>query len=151
MTIPSFLSLLEVHRRLDELFLAHQEALLDSNIERAAAILDEFESELRSHMRFEEELLFPIYERAGRIEGGPIEFYSGEHKKLLDFLARSSATLAGMRAAPPAKRQIVELFDQEAMFKQLLQHHDARERNILYPTLDKVATEAERVRLLQQG
>jgi hemerythrin superfamily protein len=34
------------------------------------------------------------------------------------------------------------------MFKHLVEHHDLREQNILYPTLDRLTTEAERRDLL---
>jgi hypothetical protein len=41
-------------------------------------------------------------------------------------------------------REILHLLDQETMFKHLAEHHDLRERNILYPTLDRVADAEER-------
>ena len=40
---PSFLSLLEVHERLDEIFLLHQEALLALDVEHALVTLRGFE------------------------------------------------------------------------------------------------------------
>jgi hemerythrin-like domain-containing protein len=48
------------------------------------------------------------------------------------------------------KREIIELFDDEATFKNLMEHHDSREENILYPTLDRVTTAAEREQLLSR-
>lgn len=39
-------------------------------------------------------------------------------------------------------------FDEQTTFKHLLAHHDQREANILYPTLDHVTTEEEREALL---
>ena len=147
----SFLSLLEIHQRLDELFLSHQKALLALDLELALATLKEFERELRAHMRVEEDLLLPVYARAGRIQGGPVEFYTGEHKRMLEFLARFSEQLQALRLTyADLKRGIIGLFDQEAVFKQLMQHHDMRERNLLYPTLDKVTSETERRELLAQ-
>jgi len=147
----SFLSLLEIHERLDEIFAYHQEALLALDVELAQASLKQFEGELRAHMQVEEVLLLPVYARAGRIKGGPPEFYTGEHKKMLEFLARFNERLEVLRATPAAlKRGIIELFDQEAVFKQLIQHHDMREQNLLYPTLDEVTSEAEREALLAE-
>jgi hemerythrin-like domain-containing protein len=147
----TFLSLLEIHERLDELFASHQEALLALDVELAQASLKQFELDLRAHMRIEEDLLLPIYARAGRIKGGPPEFYTGEHKKMLEFLARFNKQLEALGEAPAdLKRGIIDLFDQEAVFKQLMQHHDMREQNLLYPTLDKVTSEAEREALLAQ-
>jgi hypothetical protein len=85
---PSFLSLLKIHEHLNEMLLLHQEALLALDVELALARLKQFERQLRAHMRVEEDLLLPVYVRAGRIQGGPVEFYTGEHKRMLEFLVR---------------------------------------------------------------
>jgi len=147
----SFLSLLEIHEHLNEMLLLHQEALLALDVELALASLKQFEIQLRAHMHVEEDLLLPVYARAGRIQGGPIEFYTGEHKRMLEFLGRFTERLEKLKANPEnLKRGIIELFDDEAQFKQLMQHHDAREENILYPTLDKVTSKEERVELLSR-
>ena len=147
----SFLSLQKVHNRLNEMFLLHQEALIGGDLEAAGARLNEFEQELRKHMRDEEELLLPIYERAGKIPGGAVEFFTGEHRKMLEFLARFKATLAQLQASPGTlTRKIIKLFDEEAGFKSLSEHHDMREQNILYPTLDRITTDEEKRALLDQ-
>lgn len=147
----SFLSLLEIHEHVSEMFLLHQEALLALDIDLALARLKEFERELRAHMRVEEDLLLPVYARAGRIQGGPLEFYTGEHKRMLEFLARFAQKLEQLKTKPAnLKRGIIELFDEQALFKHLMQHHDMREKNILYPTLDKVTGEEERRDLLNR-
>ena len=142
----SFLSLMKVHEALNELFYLHQEALLVFDIPGALALLTEFEGELREHMRLEEEILLPVYERAGRIPGGPVIFFTGEHKRMLEFLQRFHSTLNRLTACDAAtlKREIITLFDQQAVFKHLVEHHDMRERNILYPTLDRVTDETEK-------
>jgi hypothetical protein len=44
----SFLSILAIHEHLDELFLLHQEALLQLDLELAAARLQAFERALRA-------------------------------------------------------------------------------------------------------
>ena len=148
---PSFLDLLEIHKGLNELFLLHQEALLALDVELALVRLRQFERELRAHMRIEEDLLLPIYVRAGRIQGGPIEFYTGEHKRMLEFLARFIGRLEELSANPAnLERGIIELFDEQAQFKKLMQHHDMREQNILYPTLDNVTGAEERGDLLRR-
>lgn len=46
------------------------------------------------------------------------------------------------------KRQTLKLFDEEAMFNLLVEHHDSREQNILYLTLDRVTSEMEKQDLL---
>ena len=146
---PSFLSLLEKHEHLSTLFLLHQEALLSLDIDLAVFRLGRFERELLTHISVEEDLLMPVYARAGRIRGGPIEFYIGEHKRMLEFLARFNKKLEGLKESQTnITFGIIELFDQEAQFKQLMQHHDSREQKILYPTLDSVTNDEERKDLL---
>lgn len=147
----SFDELLKIHERLNELFLLHQESLLRLDLELAAERLRIYERELRAHMRVEEELLMPVYARAGKIAGGPPEFFIGEHRRMLEFLARFAATLEELRneGGEPA-RSVIRLFDEEAMFKSLRDHHDMRERNIFFPALDRVTGDAERRELINR-
>jgi hemerythrin-like domain-containing protein len=145
------MSLLRVHDQLKELFLSHQMALLALDLELAHERLLLFRREIEKHMHVEEELLLPVYNRAGRIPGGPVEFFTGEHRRLLEFLSRFDEKLTEMKSSTenPA-REIIELFDAEAVFKSLLEHHDLREQNIFYPVLDEITTEQERQQLLNK-
>ena len=147
--MASFLSLLEIHERLNELFLSHQEALLAADMPLAAARLAEYEQQLRAHMNDEEALLLPVYERAGRIQGGAVEFFTGEHRKMLEMLARIREQLTRIEGEP-TPRDRIRLFDEESRYKLLVEHHDQREQNILYPTLDRITDDAERLALLRQ-
>jgi hemerythrin-like domain-containing protein len=144
-TLPtSFLSLLETHEEVRELFLLHQEALLSLDILLAVERLDECERRLQAHLQAEEELLFPIYRRAARVPGGSVELFVSEHRKMLRFLAQFRDELEALRQpVPNLARRILGLLDTEASFKHLAEHHDLREANILYPTLDRVTSEAE--------
>jgi len=121
------------------------------DLELAAERLRIYERELRAHMQAEEELLMPVYERAGKIAGGPPEFFIGEHRRMLEFLARFAATLGELKeeSGDPARR-VIRLFDEEAMFKSLCDHHDMREGAIFFPALDRVTDEAERKELIGQ-
>ena len=141
----SFVSLLDIHKALQELFLQHQEALLDADLMRAGKRLEEFEGRLFDHIREEEELLLPVYERAGAIPGGPSVLFTGEHKRMQELLAGFKQALSSLKQDPGGrKRGILWLLDRQATFKNLMEHHDLREANILYPALDRVTSEAER-------
>lgn len=149
--MPSLTELLDVHVELTELFLAHQEALLQLDVPRALECLQRYEHELYPHMEVEEELLMPIYERAGKILGGPPEFFLGEHQRMREFLARFTTRLQELTMdSANLPRRIIQLFDEEATFKALCEHHDMRERNLFFPALDRVTSEAERQTLLAQ-
>lgn len=133
------------------MFLSHQEALLMLDIDLARERLRRFEAMLRDHMRFEEEHLLPLYRRAGPVRGGPVEFFLGEHRKMLEFLYRFSQRLEQLaKSKSDLKREVIKLFDAEATFKHLVEHHDLREQNILYPALDRVTTEKERASMLDR-
>lgn len=149
----SFLELLRLHHQLDELFLAHQEALLSLDISCASEILKRYEAKLLTHMREEEELLIPLYqERAGTIPGGPVELFLGEHKKMRRFVTEFHETLSRLVAETRARlrQAVIGLLDRQFMYKHLVEHHDLREKNILYPWLDRITSEEERARLLTQ-
>ncbi|HMG35215.1 MAG TPA: hemerythrin domain-containing protein [Blastocatellia bacterium] len=149
--VPSFLSLLSAHDHLSQLFLSHQEALIMDDFDLAMRRLRQFEIELRAHMTAEEELLLPVYARAGRILGGPLEFFIREHKKLLEFVESFHVGLDQLQsAASGLRRDLIELLDSEAAFKNLMKHHDERERNIFYPALDRVTSEDERRELIKR-
>lgn len=149
----SFIKFTQVHEWLDELFLAHQTALLSLELREARRCLDSYEDNLRLHIKDEEELLIPTYgARASDIPGGAVEFFTGEHKKIFRFLAEFHEMLTPLRNQKTLrlKHAIIRLLDREAMYKGLLQHHHAREHNVLYPWLDWLTSEAEREKLLAQ-
>ena len=141
----SFVSLLDLHKILKELFLQHQEALLDADLMRAVERLEEFERRLLRHIRDEEELLLPLYERAGAVPGGPPVLFTGEHKRMQELLAGFRQALSSLaQNSDGRKRGILWLLDRQATFKNLMEHHDLREAKILYPALDRVTSETER-------
>lgn len=151
-TNPSLLQLLDVHTLLEDLLLAHQTALLDRNLPAAAHWLQQFDSQLRQHIADEEAWILPVYaEHIDPPEGAKLIFFQSEHEKLLKSLDELHARLMAIEPAgtplqfgdilaPPAPsqisaREIIALLDRESSFKDLLQHHDARERTFLYPLL----------------
>ena len=146
---PSFLELLKVHDHLNELFHRHQEAVLLFDVELSRETLDDYERELVAHIRFEEEALFPIYKRAMPIVGGGIDLFRKEHEKLRRYVNGIRKSFESLRPREEGgSHRIIELLDFEARFKSLLTHHDLRERNILYPVLDRVASAEEKRDLL---
>ncbi len=149
----SFLTLLELHRELDEVFFRHQEALLLCEIDRAVQELKRHEAKLLAHIQVEEDILLPIYgARTDKIPGGPLELFTGEHRKLKMFLAEFYETLSQMKERSPSglRQSIIALLDRQFMYKHLSEHHDLRERNVLYPWLDRITSDKERRALLDK-
>jgi len=148
---PSFFLLAEVHRWLDSLFLDHQLALLSLDLPAASACLKHYERNLKLHIEDEEDALIPLYEaRTENVPGGAVELFTGEHTKLTGFIAEFHGTLATLNGKPERelKHDIIKLFDREAICKGLVEHHHAREQNILFPWLDTVTSGEERTALL---
>ena len=123
------------------------------DLSQAGKLLDRYETNLLAHMKDEEESLIPIYSgRISDVPGGAVELFLGEHKKIRRFVAEFHDTLKNIRAkkALELKHQIIALLDREAMYKGLLSHHHARERNTLFPWLDLLTSAQERASLLGQ-
>lgn len=146
-----FDEVLKVHDHLGALFLRHQESLLRLDLDAAVESLELYRRELEAHIEIEELLLLPVYERAGAIQGGPAEFFTGEHERMRQYLDRIAQSLEKLRNdRGDLARGVISVFDEEAAYKSLNGHHDQRERNLFYPTLDRVTGEAERTELVER-
>ena len=142
----SFSDLLTLHEQLDERFLEHQRALIRGELGTALSRLKTYESQMLAHIRDEEELLLPLYEaRAEAPVGGSAEIFRNEHRKIRDYLELFRAEFARLVNATDRERAIIFLFDSETTFKRLLRHHDTRERKFLYPLLDQITSESEKL------
>ncbi|MBZ5534971.1 MAG: hemerythrin domain-containing protein [Acidobacteriia bacterium] len=147
----SFLDLLNTHHEIFEVFLEHQEALLREDFPLALRRLKSYERKIKRHIREEEEFLMPIYSRAGKVPGGDPQLFFGEHQRIAEFIDRLKKIVSGRKGqGRNATRQAIEILYQEAMFRWLIEHHDEREKHILYPTLDRLTTAAERKRILRK-
>lgn len=137
-----------LHTELDRRFFVHQQALLDRDFVLATARLDAFLEVLLQHLADEEDLVLPKYEaRGGDATDAPLRLFLGEHARIRDFLADFARRLERLRDRPD-DRALLVLLDKEASFKNLLLHHDLRERNVLYPFLTARLSEAEQTALL---
>lgn len=130
----------EDREHLDQLLREFERARIEC-VEEARGIYDEFRAGLEEHMRWEEELLYPVFERlAGENECG-MESMRCEHQAIREQLARLEWLLEG-----PDARLMLE----EVVLRDLLTPHCAKEELVLYPMLDELLTHAERSALLEQ-
>lgn len=140
--------MMALHDVLAQTFFAHQVALLDRDYPRAARELERYRERLLVHMRDEETTVLPAYAAAGGdATDAPVRLFLGEHGKMRDFVddfVRRVQALAGHGD----DRALLELFDRQATYKNLVLHHDLRERNMLYPFVASRVPAAGQARLL---
>jgi hypothetical protein len=138
-----FTEFMAVHDDLERALAAHQEALVGLDLARAAAHLATYDRLLRAHIAEEERYVLPTY--AAKVPGAAdIELYRGEHRRFEAFLEELRERTAALGALADPRAAVVAVLDREAVLKNVLLHHDLRERNALYPALDRATSAAER-------
>jgi iron-sulfur cluster repair protein YtfE (RIC family) len=140
-----------VHADLGEKFAVHRDYVVGLEFARALEALERFEEDLRSHMAVEEKHILPLYERrVGHVLGGDPQFFYLEHENILRNIDSAKRELGRLAADPKAgRRQAHEFIDREGILRHLLEHHDLREKNVLYPKLDEALSPEERIALLE--
>ncbi len=154
-TNDTFLEFDQMHSELDDIFLRHQEELFAERLSDASQLLNRFERLLLLHMRHEEQRLLPAFEaqrsQQDALRGLPAEVYVLEHRKIRGRLTELKQRLEELGVQrQPSTRDLIALLDLECGFKQLLDHHNRREHNLLYPDSDKLISEDERTAMLEQ-
>lgn len=140
-----------IHKVLNWLFYRHQMAVLNQNKEEAIKLLEHHEELVKFHMGQEEEFLIPLYEkRCPPVRGGAPVIFTGEHQKIMELLSLFSRLATTWVHSNGPGQETLDLLDQEHRFKELMEHHDMRERKILLPEVERVTTEAEKQELLRR-
>ena len=141
----------EEHGELCRLFDSHQRALLAKDIDNAIPILSKFREDLARHIEFEEASILPKYaQEGGETAGGTLAIFQAEHRKLRDMMTLLETETIALYDAHDLDAQIIEILDQESLFKGLLTHHAHREENILIPRIEARTTAEERKALLDK-
>lgn len=141
MTQPSDMAtistrILAEHQEMDELFLQHQEALLEQDLPRAQARYAAFHTLLKSHIALEDSQLAPLHQQLPNPQWRPL-VYAAEHEKILQI-----AQIMAKRIATPLPtehsarlRHIIGLIDEQRSLKNLVEHHNEREEKGMLPEL----------------
>ncbi len=137
------------HQQLDEIFLLHQEALLQGHLQAAADILDAFNTCHTLHMNFEDKVLLPMYADLEEQGKWNATLYHQEHQKIQDLYGRIEEGLQWLikQSLDPSqlRRNIINLLDREKSFKGLCEHHQEREEASLLVELDRQCDENWRI------
>lgn len=117
------------HKHCDDLFAAAEAAAADRDWTAAAARMTEFHDQLETHFRTEEEVLFPAFEAATGMTAGPTQMMRHEHMQMRDLV---------MRMENARQQHDAESFAGAAeTLLILMQQHNMKEENILYPMCDR--------------
>lgn len=116
------------HRACDESFARAEAAVSRGKWDEAAVELNKFISEIESHFDAEESILFPRFEAVTGMTGGPTQVMRGEHVDMRSALGRMREALESRDADDYAGEAETLLI--------LMQQHNMKEENILYPMCD---------------
>jgi hypothetical protein len=130
------------HDYMNKMFIAHQILIMRGKTEHAVDLLEKFRILQIQHIKDEEELLIPLYQKLiiRFPQGGAVEFYLHEHRQIEKFIDRLLVYLQSWTGKSSIDKNMVEQFDRCLRFKNLIDHHDARERIFLYRLLDQRLT-----------
>jgi iron-sulfur cluster repair protein YtfE (RIC family) len=132
----------EDHDRLDNKIRMYSTEKL-VNVERAESIFLFFKSELERHIIWEEDILFPVFERkTGIKDAGPTLIMRMEHIQIKNHLQEIKRKLHAKKIQDPCEEEV-------ALFK-VLESHNQKEENILYPGIDNLTSEQEKEQMIKQ-
>lgn len=129
------------HARLDELQRATLAAIDAGAMAEARRHFLVFESRLNRHIHFEEELLFPAFERKTANRGGVTSAMRSEHREIRMMLERAARSLYG--PVPEAQRACRSLHE-------VLEQHDFNEEAAFYAVLDRLLEPSESAALVER-
>jgi regulator of cell morphogenesis and NO signaling len=109
----------------------------------AAAVYGTFARGLRRHIGFEEDLLFPEFERRAGVpaEAGPTAVMRAEHRIIEGLIGEIERGIGDPAADVDGARRRLH---------QVLGDHNMKEERVLYPGTDRLMTEDERDALIQR-
>jgi iron-sulfur cluster repair protein YtfE (RIC family) len=117
------------HKHCDDLFADAEAAAQKRQWPVCDDLLARFRTELEAHFATEEEVLFPAFEATTGMTGGPTQVMRFEHGQMRELLAQLSAAAQS--------RDEVGFAGVAETLLVLLQQHNMKEENILYPMCDR--------------
>jgi iron-sulfur cluster repair protein YtfE (RIC family) len=113
------------HQHCDDLFIGAENAVKRKDWSLARRELSAFLAAMEAHFGAEEEMLFPAFEAATGMSGGPTQVMRHEHAQMRKLFEQMQTALDGQNAAAYASAADTLLV--------LMQQHNMKEENILYP------------------
>lgn len=126
-TLSSYLT--RDHRHCDDGFVGAERLVAERRWPEAEGSLSAFVADMRRHFAREEELLFPAFEAATGMTSGPTVVMRIEHRQIEQLMQSLQDALG--------RRDREEYLGVSETLLMLLQQHNAKEENILYPLADR--------------
>jgi iron-sulfur cluster repair protein YtfE (RIC family) len=119
----------EEHRNCDSTYAYLEEAILEDDPKGAKDYSKKLSAELNTHLKREEDVLFPAFEKVTGSEMGPTQMMRMEHTQIRDLLKKiDMAVDSGL--TKDSKKNLIGLLETLMI---LLQQHNMKEEQILYP------------------
>ncbi|MCL6415826.1 hemerythrin domain-containing protein [Aestuariirhabdus sp. Z084] len=123
------------HRHCDELFSDAENHANAGQWEQTNQAWKIFADALEAHFRIEEEILFPAFEAASGMSGGPTAVMRMEHQQMRALLEEINTALAAQDKA--------QFLGGSETLMVMMQQHNMKEEQILYPMADRTLPDTE--------
>jgi len=117
------------HRHCDEMFAAVEQAVASNDRKEAATLFASFQAAMLHHLKTEEASLFPAFEARTGMTEGPTAMMRMEHEQMRGLLAEMAHDMDAWNAEHYLGCSETLLI--------LMQQHNAKEEQILYPMTDQ--------------
>ncbi len=131
----------EDHRHCDDLFADAEQAIGQNNLEAALAAFEHFHTSILAHFNAEEKTLFPNFEAKTGMTMGPTHVMRMEHAQMRSMMDDAVDALKAGKTD--------DYLGQAETLLIMMQQHNMKEENMLYPMCDQYLT-AELPDLLQR-
>lgn len=131
------------HRACDAEFILIEQAAARGDWTTVAQAVQQFIDSTEAHFRLEEEILFPHLEQATPMAQGPTAVMRNEHAQMRELFADL------LDAVRNTDQEL--LGDCSDTLLMLMQQHNAKEENVLYPIADRVLDTALLAQLTVDG
>ncbi len=126
-TIRTFMT--DDHRHCDDLFAEAEQALGSKNLSAAQAAFAHFRTAMLAHFAGEEKTLFPAFEECTGMRMGPTQVMRMEHDQMRSLFDEAADALA--------RGEVEDYFGVAETLLIMMQQHNMKEENILYPMCDQ--------------
>ncbi len=125
------------HKECDELFAQAEQAVSEGDWEDGLFRWQAFADELEKHFTREEQILFPEFEQATGMTGGPTQMMRMEHEQMRSLVNEINKV--------GTARDMDQFLGLSESLMVTMQQHNMKEEQILYPMTDQSLTNAQEI------